>query len=85
MERHLRARFWLEAIAAVVSGVALGMTVAVPRWIEVLFGDDPDAGSGALEWTVLAILLAVLIVTSVLARLEWRARLPAHPPLEPGS
>lgn len=84
MERHLRARFWLEAVTAVVSGVALGVTVAVPRSIELLFRGNPDGGSGALEWTVLAILLAVLIVTSVLARLEWRARLPAHP-LEPGS
>jgi hypothetical protein len=44
------ARRWrVEAILAVLAAALGVLTVAVPAWIEVLTGLDPDAGSGALE------------------------------------
>jgi hypothetical protein len=68
----VRARFWFElALAVLFSGLLL-FTVAVPNWIEVVFGVDPDSGSGALEWLILAMLTGVVMLTFGLARVEWR-------------
>jgi len=52
----LRARFWIEVLAAVLCGLLAILTLIVEDWIEVLFGVDPDAHSGAAEWLVVALL-----------------------------
>jgi hypothetical protein len=45
------ARRWrVEAVLAVLAAALGVLTVAVPAWIEVLTGLDPDAGSGALDF-----------------------------------
>lgn len=69
--RHLRARFWLASVL-VVSTLSLGeLTLLSPSWIETAFGVNPDGGSGAMEWALVA--LPVLTVAGlVLARSEWR-------------
>jgi hypothetical protein len=41
-------------------------------WIELVFHVDPDASSGAAEWTVVAITLCLTMLFLVLARIEWR-------------
>lgn len=41
------------------------LTAAAPQWIELVFKVDPDAGSGALEW----VLVAVFAVAAVIAAL----------------
>jgi hypothetical protein len=65
----------LTAVALFLSAV----TVIVPEWIEVLTGLDPDSGSGALEWLVVASLLAMAVVSAVLAHAEWRHAAAAQP------
>ena len=72
MRRHLRARFWVEAFLAAVSGVFLILTLLWKDWIEIVFGVDPDHHSGSVEWLIVAVSLAITVIFFVLARLEWR-------------
>ena len=72
MRRHLRARFWVEAVLAAVSGVFLILTLLWKDWIEIVFGMDPDHHSGSVEWLIVAVSLVVTVIFYVLARLEWR-------------
>lgn len=72
MNRRLSRRFWVEVVAAAVSGALLAVTVLIPSWIELVFGVDPDHGSGALEWTVVLLALLAWALLSFLAGREWR-------------
>lgn len=69
--RAVRRRFWIEAVAAVATGVVLVLTAIWPRWIESLFEVDPDGGDGSLEWALVAALALVTITLSIAARVEW--------------
>ncbi|MEU6592019.1 ABC transporter permease [Streptomyces sp. NPDC046881] len=51
-------------------------TLIRPDWIELAFGVDPDAGSGAVEWLIVAAAALVTALCVLGARLEWRR---AHP------
>ena len=57
---------------AVASVALLVVTLLWNEWIELIFHVDPDASSGAAEWTVVAITVCVTLVSLVLARIEWR-------------
>jgi hypothetical protein len=72
MPRTLRPRFWIEIVAAVFSTVVLVLTLLWKDWIEIIFHVDPDRGSGALEWFIVAASVAVTLVLVVAARIEWR-------------
>jgi hypothetical protein len=69
---ELRARFWIEVLAAVLCGLLAILTLIVEDWIEVLFGVDPDAHSGAAEWLVVALLGAGVVISALLAGHEWQ-------------
>ena len=73
---NLRRRFWAESVLAIATGILAVVTAVVPDWIEVVFRVDPDAGSGALEWLVVAA-LTVACLGSALAARQTRARLAA--------
>ncbi|MFF0087894.1 ABC transporter permease [Streptomyces canus] len=69
----------LETVAAAISAVVFVLTLLWRDWIERLFGVDPDQGSGALEWIIVALALCCTIICGLLARSEWhRARPPVH-------
>ncbi len=77
MKHVVRRRYWIELGAAVLSAALLALTLVTREWIEVLTGFDPDGGSGALEWGIVAVLAAVAVVSAVVARVEWRRARPA--------
>lgn len=78
MSHGLRARFWLESLLAAVSAVLAVFTAVWPTWIEGLFEVEPDAGSGALEWAIVAAFACAAVVLAVLARIEFRRPSPAQ-------
>jgi len=69
---EVRTRFWLELACGVLGGALFVVTLAWSEWIEVVFGVDPDNGSGALEWAVVLGLLAVSVDSWLMAVREWR-------------
>jgi hypothetical protein len=72
MKQQLKPLFWIEAVLALVNAALLVITVVWKDWIEIVFDVDPDAGSGAVEWGVVAITLILTIAFLALARREWR-------------
>jgi hypothetical protein len=73
-----RTRFRIETGLALLTLALLVTTLISREWIELLFGVDPDGGSGALEWAIVAALAVATAAFGLLARLEWR-RLSAAP------
>jgi hypothetical protein len=71
----LSYRYWIECAFAGLSACLLILTVAVPEWIELIFGVDPDGGNGSLEIAILSACLIITIVASLAARREWSGRL----------
>ncbi len=49
------------------------VTLVWHDWIELVFGVDPDHGSGAVEWLIVALAAAVALAFGVMARAEWRS------------
>lgn len=78
MKLRLRMRFWLEICMASATGTLFLLTLMWRDWIEVIFGVEPDAGSGMLEWTIVGVLLAITIALFSLAGNEWRRTQAAH-------
>ena len=72
MKRELRHRFWFEAALTFASTLLFVTTLVTREWIEATTGYDPDHGSGALEWAIVAVLLVTTLVLGLLARIEWR-------------
>lgn len=64
----VRIRFWIEvALAVMAAGLAV-LTLITREWIELLFGIDPDQGSGALEWALVAALFVASVALALIAR-----------------
>jgi uncharacterized membrane protein YdcZ (DUF606 family) len=72
MEDHhmksFRRRMWIEIGLAIGSVILLVLTLLNGEWIEELFGVEPDAGSGILEWALTLGLLGATIVLGSMAR-----------------
>ena len=84
MEVQLRRRLRLEFGLAVASATLFAVTLVFPEWIEALTGLDPDAGSGAAELVVSAILLLASIGAATLARRDHRRLTRGGPSLQDG-
>lgn len=73
MKSTIPMRFWVEAGFASLCAVLSVLTLLWREWIEVLTGFDPDHHNGSFEVTIVAAsLLLVGVVTSLIARAEWR-------------
>jgi hypothetical protein len=71
----MRTRIWTEGMLALATAVLALVTAIDAEWIELVLRVDPDAGSGTLEWGLLAGLAAFSVVASLAARrdyLRWR-------------
>jgi hypothetical protein len=79
MMAAMRRRFWIELALAAVTGVLAVVTLISHEWIEIVFGVDPDGGSGALEWGIVVVLALATVVFALLARVEWRRSAAADP------
>jgi hypothetical protein len=75
MEQQLVRRVRVLGILTVVLAGATVGTAIVPDWLEVVFGVDPDAGSGALEWAVVLTLVVLTATSAVITGLQHRALL----------
>jgi hypothetical protein len=70
--RRARIRFWIEvALAVITAGLAI-VTLMTHEWIELSFGVDPDAGSGALEWGIAIAFAVATVAFSLMARAELK-------------
>jgi hypothetical protein len=65
-----RLRYWIELAMASITGLLTVLTLVWHDWIEIVFGADPDGGSGEAEWGFVAVLLAVTVVFALAARRE---------------
>jgi hypothetical protein len=65
-----RIRFWIEVGLAVVAAALALLTLITREWIELLFGVDPDAGSGAFEWAIVVGLAVAAVALAFVARWE---------------
>jgi hypothetical protein len=73
----LRRRFVVEITAGLLSGALLLVTLLWPDWLELVFGIDPDAGSGMAEWLMAASFFTLSVASGIAVRLEWRRSLAA--------
>ena len=74
--RTIRRRYWFELGLAVLAGALAVLTLVNREWIEVVFGVDPDEGSGAVEWGIVFALGGVALISAVVARAERRRVIP---------
>jgi hypothetical protein len=68
----VRRRLWIEASLGTASFALLVLTLVWHDWIEIVFGTDPDQGSGLVEWLIVAALALVTVTLAVLARIDFR-------------
>ena len=62
----------VEFAIALLCGVLAFVTACWPDWVELVFGVDPDGGTGALEWGIVVLLVAASVVLVFIARHEWK-------------
>ena len=72
MSNQRAVRFWLQAGMAGLTGLLAVVTGIWPDWIEIVFGIDPDKGSGSLEWVIVLALFAIAVTLGARARLTWQ-------------
>jgi hypothetical protein len=75
----MRTRVWFDTAFGALTAVLAVVTAANAEWIEWLFGDDPDGGSGALEWALVAGLGAASLTLTLVARRGLRAQPGCYP------
>jgi hypothetical protein len=66
-----KTRLFLETAFAVIFAAIFVTTVLWPDWIELVFGADPDQGSGEAEWAVVVASGALSVIAIFVARVEW--------------
>jgi apolipoprotein N-acyltransferase len=68
----VRWQFWAALVFGGLSALLALLTLINREWIEEIFGVDPDAGNGTLEWAIVLVSAVVAIACLAFARVEWR-------------
>lgn len=76
---HLQLRVRIEVFLASLSACLVGLSLAVPHWIEVLTGLEPDDGSGGFEWLITTGFLTA-VMTALTPGRRARRQGDAQPP-----
>jgi hypothetical protein len=74
----MRQRFWIDLALAIASAALVVITLLWKDWIEIVLRVDPDAGSGAVEWAVVAVSVCAMLAFSALAGRDLRSAAPAR-------
>jgi hypothetical protein len=69
----MRSSRRFKLIAGTASALSALVTAIVPDWIEAVFRLNLDAGSGAIEWTIVASFAVASATLFAWARAERRA------------
>ena len=75
--RTARIRFRIEVVLAVLAAGLAVLTLITREWIEIVFGIDPDKGSGALEWAIAAALFVASAALALIARWDRKRQIAA--------
>ena len=59
-------------VLAAVFAVLAVLTAIRPTWIEALFEESPDSGSGTFEWAIVGAFGLLAVASAVLARRDYR-------------
>jgi hypothetical protein len=73
----LRRRFYWELVLGIAGILLFVLTLVWKDWIELVLHIDPDAGNGALEHLICAVLLGAVAISGWLTRTEWRRARPS--------
>jgi hypothetical protein len=68
----MKARFWCQIGLGALSGVLAIVSLVWPQWIELIFGIDPDGGSGEAEWLITTLCALAAIISFTRAGIDWR-------------
>jgi hypothetical protein len=77
MRQKLRFRYWSESAAAAVACFLAVLALVWPKWVEGVFGIDPDHGNGSFEWELVVGCWIVTGMCAAVARRDWRRAEPA--------
>ena len=69
--RPMRRRFWIEVVIAFSALSLTVLTIAVPTWMELIFGIEPDAGEGWAELIITLAFAGAFLGMTLLAVREW--------------
>jgi hypothetical protein len=72
MTRRVRIRYRIECLLTLASAAALVMSLVSPHWIELTTGVQPDAGTGATEWTLTLGLASSTLLLLMRVRIDRR-------------
>ena len=67
----------IEFVLGLVSSFLFVLTLVTREWIEIVFGFEPDGGSGALEWGITFGFGLAAVSLFLLARRDRRRALAA--------
>ena len=74
MNTPLPGKFWLATLLAGTSAVAVALTLAMPGWIETVFGVEPDGGDGSAEWGLTFVFVLLTAAFVAIAGRVWQGR-----------
>jgi hypothetical protein len=72
MSVEARRSFTEAGVAATLSLLAV-LTAFHPNWIELVFGIDPDSGSGLIEWALVLVPALIAIACAAVAYRKWNS------------